>query len=372
MRFQTLDPWFRPEHALIIREEGRIVSQVTIFERPVRFGPAVLKMGGIGDVMTVPEYRGKGYSTLLMQAALDYMRKEKFDLTMLFGIPNYYHKFGYIEAMKNYQLEFLNSQFNLESPEYQIRKFTPQDLPEMLQLYQDNIKAANLVIDRTVPYLESKAIDPAHLLIITDAGNRLMGYAHTWDHISGVFTVIEAVTQNYEVSGVLLQEILNRKPASEPTLKIKMSPQMPFVKHIRYLGTELKSRCFGEGEGKGMLAIVDLCQLLNKLKPILEERVANSRFYQFTGKLVIQTQQSVELSFNNGILELCKSYQQVSADKVHFKTDFRYFVRNIVGYWSILDLLEQTDARVADPQTLDLLRVLFPEADAFLLPLDYF
>ncbi|MBN2088708.1 hypothetical protein JW964_03805, partial [candidate division KSB1 bacterium] len=43
MRFQTLDPWFRPEHALIIREEGSIVSQVTIFERLVRFGPAVLK-----------------------------------------------------------------------------------------------------------------------------------------------------------------------------------------------------------------------------------------------------------------------------------------------------------------------------------------
>jgi hypothetical protein len=95
-----------------------------------------------------------------MQAALDYMQNEKFDLTMLFGIPNYYHKFGYIEAMKNYQLEFLNPQLLPESSKFQVRKFTPQDLPEMLRLYQENIKAANLVIDRTAPYLESKAIDP--------------------------------------------------------------------------------------------------------------------------------------------------------------------------------------------------------------------
>jgi hypothetical protein len=199
-----------------------------------------------------------------------------------------------------------------------------------------------------------------------------MGYAHTWDRISGVFTVIEAVTQNYVISKALLREILKQKPATEPTLKIKMSPQMPFIRHIRYLGTELKSHCFGEGEGKGMLAIVDLCQLLNKFKPLLEARLAASRFHEFTGKITIQSQQSVELLFEHGILQSCTPFQSFSAEKVDFKTDFRYLVRNVVGYWSIPDLLEQTDARVADPKMQDLLSILFPETDAFLLPLDYF
>jgi len=372
MRFQMMDPWFKPEHVLIIRKNGQIISQVTIFERPLRFGPAIVKLAGIGDVLTIPECRGKGYSGHLMNVAMEYMKNNRFDLTMLFGIPNYYHKFGYIEAMNFYQLELFNTNLKLDQSKYFVREFTPDDLPAMLQLYQANIRHCHLVVDRTVKYLQSKVIHPAHLIILTDSANRLVGYANVWDPISNRFTVIEAISENQEVSWVLLSEILKRKPDTDPSVTIKMSPHIPFVRHIRGLGSELRIRYFREGEGKGMLAIIDLCQLMQKLKPLLNARLAASRFYHFSGRLEIQSQQSIELLFENGILQTCKPAPKPSTVRSGLVADFRYFTRNLIGYWSIQDLLNQSSASISDKLSLDLLEILFPETNPFLLPWDYF
>lgn len=372
MRFQTRDPWFQPEHALIVRDAGKIVSHVTLFERPLRFGPSILKTAGIGDVLTIPDYRGKGLSSLIMRAALDLMQEQNFDLTMLFGIPNYYHKFGYIEAMSFYQLELLNLKPNISSASYQVRPFDRTDLPVMLELYCNATRDGNLVVDRSLAYLESKQIEPQHVLVLTHANGQLAGYALTWDRIKSQFAVIEAITENHQASLALLAEIYKRKPATDATLKIKMSPQMPFVRHVRYLGTEMQSRVFGEGEGKGMLAIVDLCRLLNKFKPLLNQRLAASCFHQFSGRLEIHCQQSVALDFENGTLHHCQAFSPTSTSTAALITDLRYFTRNVIGFWSISDLLEQTEAQIADEMTQELFGFLFPKAAPFLLPLDYF
>jgi len=372
MRFQTRDPWFLPEHAFIVRDGGRIVSHVSLFVRPLRFGPAILQTAGIGDVLTIPEYRGKGLSNLLMQAALNYMKNNKFDLTMLFGIPNYYHKFGYIESMNYYQLEVFNSGPDLPDTQFSAREFSAGDLPPMLELYRTNTRASHLVVDRTVPYFESKAIDPNQVVVLTDSARRLAGYAFTWDAIKSQFTVIEAISTHRAASLALFSEILKRKPAGESTLKIKMSPQMPFVRHVRYLGTDLQSRCFGEGEGKGMLALVDLCQVLQKFKPLFDQRLAASRWYDFSGRLEIHSQQSVELVFEDGCLSQCQKIVPPAERSAGLVTDLRYFTRNVIGYWSIPDLLDQTGASVSDDDSRELLETLFPKLHPFLLPFDYF
>ncbi len=372
VRFHQMDPWFKPEHVRIIKENGRIVSAVTIFERPVRFGKAIIKMAGIGDVLTVPEYRGKRYSRILMKSAVEYMENHNFDLTMLFGIPNYYHKFGYIEAMNYYRLELLNTRDVLERPQFVARQFQTEDIPAMLHLYHKNMKQCNLVVDRSIQYIESKIDHPDALIILTDSNDRVAGYAHTWDPVANKFMVIEAMTENRDASLALLSEIVKRKPSNELTVTIKMSPNMPFVQHVRYLGTELTSRCFGEGEGKAMIAITDLCQLINKFKPLLDKRLAASRFNQFNGKLKIQCSQPVELLIENGILNTCRPAAKDSASRFRLATDLRYFSRNVIGFWSIRNLLDNTDATVTDEECVELLNVLFPETEPFLLPWDYF
>ncbi|MBD3288808.1 GNAT family N-acetyltransferase [candidate division KSB1 bacterium] len=371
MRFHKMDPWFKPEHVRIVKEDNRIVSAVTIVARPVRFGPAVVKMGGIGDVLTVPECRGKGYSRVLMESAVEYMKGHNFDLTVLFGIPNYYHKFGYLEGMRNYQLELLDTSHVPEQARFHVRQFQVDDIPEMLRLYQANMRHCHLVIDRNTRYMECKINQRDLLIVITDSKGKLAGYAHTWDHIGNKFAVMEAMTAERDASLALLSEILKQKPTNEPLI-IKMSPQMPFVRHVRSLGSELKIRSFGEGEGMGMVAVIDLCQLINNLKPLFNERLQTSKFNTFSGKLKIACDQPVQLLFDDGELKSCTPAANDSTAGFWLDTDLRYFSRNLIGYWTIRDLLDHTDAKSSNSECLELLEVLFPETEPFMLPWDYF
>ncbi|MCX6375713.1 MAG: GNAT family N-acetyltransferase [Armatimonadetes bacterium] len=60
------DPWSRRVYTRVCAVDGRLVSTVQICERRVRFGDSEIVMGGIGNVATLPEFRGKGYSQRLL------------------------------------------------------------------------------------------------------------------------------------------------------------------------------------------------------------------------------------------------------------------------------------------------------------------
>ncbi|MCX7599132.1 MAG: GNAT family N-acetyltransferase, partial [Armatimonadetes bacterium] len=83
---------------LVIEKNGQIVSHVGIFEMDVVVGPARFKCGGIGGVATLPEERGHGYMSRLMQEAVRRMREGGWPLSVLWGDRQRYSSFGYESA----------------------------------------------------------------------------------------------------------------------------------------------------------------------------------------------------------------------------------------------------------------------------------
>ena len=80
-----------------------------------------------------------------------------------------------------------------------------------------------------------------------------------------------------------------------------MAPGMPFVNHLLHFGSEMKVTSYGEGEGNGMLVIIDLVSLLNELRPLFSYRLQNSEFKNFSDELDISTdQETVTLIINKG------------------------------------------------------------------------
>ena len=63
-------------------------------------GSSPLRMGGIGNVCTHPEARGKGYATLMMEDAVRYMTEAGYPISCLFSdVGNrFYHRFGVPEC----------------------------------------------------------------------------------------------------------------------------------------------------------------------------------------------------------------------------------------------------------------------------------
>jgi GNAT superfamily N-acetyltransferase len=100
---ETGDPdpytWAIGEWQVTGRVHGKIVSIVGILERIARAGEQTLRLGGVGGVATLPEYRRRGLAGALLRASADFMRDP---LGVDFGfllcseaMVDYYSKLGW-------------------------------------------------------------------------------------------------------------------------------------------------------------------------------------------------------------------------------------------------------------------------------------
>lgn len=85
-------------HRVELMVDGRSVSCAWIVHLTIRVGCAPIRMDGIGGVGTGDEYRNRGYSRRVLEYAVDWMVDGDAAISMLYGIPDYYHKFGYATA----------------------------------------------------------------------------------------------------------------------------------------------------------------------------------------------------------------------------------------------------------------------------------
>lgn len=83
-------------HWVALSEEGEIMSTFTVSDYLVRFDGHESKMGGIGGVATLPQYRRMGGIRGCFQSALPDMYRQGYDLSYLYPFSTgYYRKFGY-------------------------------------------------------------------------------------------------------------------------------------------------------------------------------------------------------------------------------------------------------------------------------------
>ncbi|MHB1461168.1 MAG: GNAT family N-acetyltransferase [Armatimonadota bacterium] len=119
-----------------LMREDKSVSRLRIANRPIAVGCAQVEMGGIADVGTLEECRYQGLSRRVLQETMRFMEQSEFGLTMLYGIPNYYHKFGYASAGPNRGAVIKTQEQVPELPAgWQIRPVTVQDISELKRLY---------------------------------------------------------------------------------------------------------------------------------------------------------------------------------------------------------------------------------------------
>lgn len=74
---------------------AREASRAFIVPFTLRYGVATVRMDGIGDVATPEDLRFRGYSRRVMEAAVERMRAGAAPVTMLYGIQDFYPKYGY-------------------------------------------------------------------------------------------------------------------------------------------------------------------------------------------------------------------------------------------------------------------------------------
>lgn len=103
------------DNMIIIKEDGRIASHVAIIPLEIFVDGSVLKVGGIGQVATKEEYRGRGFASTILKHCLLKMQDKGYALSLLWGLRDRYGRFGWELGGKQYMynltqrsLPFLN------------------------------------------------------------------------------------------------------------------------------------------------------------------------------------------------------------------------------------------------------------------------
>lgn len=156
-RHQLRDPSYSYDQGSVLLEDGKIVSHVQVFHRPMRYGAGLIQVGGIADVGTDPEHRRKGYATTLLENAIAYMKRQSLPLSLLYtGTAPLYEQSGWHKVPETILEASVPSEPKPGPRAYVVKPYEKSNL-RLLSMYYDQAMS-NLIgpLDRSIEYFESQ------------------------------------------------------------------------------------------------------------------------------------------------------------------------------------------------------------------------
>ena len=341
------------------------VSGVTLREYQMRFGSAHLKMGGIAGVSTEEKHRNKGYSRRAMEYTIVFMTENGFDVSMLFGIPNFYHKFGYATAIPETYVEFDTKDVQAAVPTYQIRKFKTEDAPEILDLY-----AANNAERTGTPlrgemgwkkFTERGGIVPDPYVVLNEAGE-VIGYFVCdgenvkKDMIEQNCTLFDIGFQDRTIFETIVHFLAHSvNYTSAARIRCAIPADHPLAIFCRRYGC--RTNTYTPKNHLGMMRIINQSGTLKKIAGELERRLQrHADLSQWRGKILISTDLGQDcLEIDRGNI----AHTNNQANACHFEISQDKLIQLMMGRRSIGDLAIEPDVSVSEG-IIPVLDTLFP------------
>ncbi len=156
--FVENNPFYISSNFLIIKDKQKITASVHVFLLYTYFKKEIKKIGGIGQVATHPDYRGKGLAGKLLEYSIDYMKKHNVDYSLLFAGPvGLYNKFGWQELPVKFLKIKKKALYNFltkSDSEYQVTEFKPEYRYFIYSIHENFIKNYCNCIIRNPVYWE--------------------------------------------------------------------------------------------------------------------------------------------------------------------------------------------------------------------------
>ena len=115
--------------------DDQVVTHYGVMDYQMRIGRARVRTGGITCVSTHGEFRRRGYMARTTRASIRAMKPRGYDASVLFGLPDFYHRFGYVRAWSGTTYTVRLPDLGAKSTSLRLRKITMRDLPEVDRLY---------------------------------------------------------------------------------------------------------------------------------------------------------------------------------------------------------------------------------------------
>jgi hypothetical protein len=286
-------------------DTGIIVSGLTLCPLEWNIGDLTIPICEMGFVGTLEVYRGKGYIVKLNEVFEKAMAERNYVFSVIRGIPYYYRRFGY-EYVFPLDDRITLSSNNIPEKEYKnlkVRRANLQDLNLIQTLYENFHKQFYIVnkFDRegfVYRFFKEKFNDNRlSTYIIEDSGQSVAYFSIGMSHDNIAYTINVPRLSYHQMIKILqfVKNIHENKNNSDIQLHIRHDSE--FGKFIFNLGGRPLFR-YG-----WQLKIPNLELFFKSIKSIIEERIKNSIYKDFSRKIIISNyRDTIELIFTNGLI----------------------------------------------------------------------
>jgi predicted acetyltransferase len=282
-------------HLREVVRDGHSISRVSVPDHRTRLLGVTVRMGGIGGVETNREHRMQGHSRRLLTDTVAYMTDLGQDVSMLWGISDFYDKFGFSPFMAEHTVRVATrdaERITDGAAGCAGRPMEPADAEFVVHLYNsDNaLRPASLVRDPAGFHGFRKGSDyrrRAAGRVFEDDAGRPVGYAVADDSQTDVH-VVEAAAVDPRFFPCMLQHFarlaVDRRCGD---LALQAPPDHPLARYCVRCGATVRS--VYPRMGNGMMRILNQGPLFGKLTPALEARLTQGRFAQSPLALTLET-----------------------------------------------------------------------------------
>jgi GNAT superfamily N-acetyltransferase len=364
------------EHTRVALAAGELVGALRLLPLTLRIGRARLGAVGVGWVSTPPARRNRGVASALMRDALDYTRDRGAPFSLLYGVPDLYHRFGYVTMLPEYSVVVESAAVPGSYPGFVLmRPVTRDDIPELMGIHQAHEAGVSCSIVRTAEHYRSQFVSaapktpywcdwPAAKALFDEHGN-LAAYFMPQTAPAELHIKELGVTDCASCGALLHAAMAMARETGLRRVRFHVPPYHPFARYLEGIDSVHQARHFGNREG--MMALTGLEACLNAMQPEWTERVRQNGLEGATRECTLVVG---EAAFRV-VLEESGLCIKKGPGKNPLPLSPGEFIRLLVGYSHTEDVLaEKTPCLKGEDYRF--VTALFPKRTPFIWPIDHF
>lgn len=344
--------------------DGERISGLALWHMPMRIGSCEVLMGGIGGVSTHHKHRKKGYASIVMQDSVDWMGEHAFDVSMLFGIGDFYYRWGFITALASTTVGVPTRHAESVKRTSRVRRFRKKDLATAIRIFnRDNARRTGTTVRRKSTWTPWRVgiewREPPEIFLYSVRGKTVgvAGFCLRKDRVEcAELSAIDPAA----FGGILRHAAdlaINRRVAH---VIFHLPPDHPFVDFCREQGCQIRTNV--PRAAGGMARVINQTQCLEKIAPELTRRLAESSLAGWSGTLDIVTDlERTRLNVRRGEVKVGTPRGRA---RVKLELPQQRLTQLLFGFQDIAFLLAHTPAKLTGDRE-DVIDTLFPRGHPY-------
>jgi len=249
------------------------VSCLWAIDLRMRVGRSQVPTCGIGGVRTPEKFRNQGNARLLLEFTNAWMREQGYGMALLFGIENFYHKFGYVAVIPEIEISIPKASLASCRKRHKVRLMRPSDRIACHKLFDrlNSEKSGTLSRQYTADRKYPKGQRGKGPFVALDSKERIIG-----------FMLLMAKEKSLEVHGLQgkdLSVVESLVRVLAPIARTFDQEAVPFFFPSDHLLLQMLPRLGGHlkkgwrKNGGGMVRILDLERTMRAALPTLSQRL---------------------------------------------------------------------------------------------------